>query len=93
MSYAVVTDMPASWEQYDRIARVLLDPTPPGLIAYAAGPTDEGIRVIGIWEDARSWCRFDAAWQAVADAELGGDLTPTPVRRDLHAEHLVVPRP
>lgn len=92
MSYVIVQDLPASWERYKLIAAGLFKPAPAGLIAYAAGRTDEGVRIVGIWEDEASWRRFDAAWNANAGSDLPGLSIPTPVQRDLHTEHLIVPR-
>ena len=92
MSYVIVQDLPTSWERYKLIAAGLLEPSPDGLIAYAAGRTDEGVRTVGIWEDEASWRRFDAAWSANAGTALRGLPIPNPVQRDLHTEHLIVPR-
>jgi hypothetical protein len=58
MAYAVVQDVPASWEQYARIAEAMGDPGPPGLIVHVAGPTDEGFRTIDVWETRDAWQRW-----------------------------------
>jgi hypothetical protein len=59
VSYAFVHDVPASWEQYARFADALAE-APPGLILHAAGPTDEGLRIIDVWESEEAWRRFEA---------------------------------
>ena len=49
MSYAVVEDVAASWESYERYAADIERSLPDGLILHAAGRTDEGFRIIEIW--------------------------------------------
>ena len=58
MSYVVVEDVAASWERYRRVADALAGPPPSGLIVHAAGPTDEGFRIVGVWESEQAWRRF-----------------------------------
>lgn len=86
MSYALVEDVAASWEHYARFAEALEGPPPSGLILHAAGPTDEGFRIISLWESEEAWQHF------VAD-RLGGDAEPEaetpPVVRALRPAHIV----
>jgi hypothetical protein len=58
MSYALVEDVAASWETYARIASCLDGSLPDGLILHAAGRTDEGFRIIEVWESEEAWRRF-----------------------------------
>ena len=58
MTYVVVEDVAASWEHYRRFAEALSGPAPAGLIVHAAGPTDEGFRIVGVWESEEAWQRF-----------------------------------
>lgn len=58
VSYVVVEDVAASWEQYGRFADALEGPGPVGLILHAAGPTDEGFRIVGVWESEEAWRSF-----------------------------------
>jgi hypothetical protein len=86
MSYAVVEDVAASWESYEQVAAEVQRRTPEGLILYAAGRTDEGVRIIEVWESEEAWRRFAA----------GGDRTerlaaPRHIR-DLRPTHLVLGR-
>ena len=60
MPYAVVRDVPASWEYYAPLAAALADPVPAELILHLAGPTDEGFRTIEVWETREAWQRFHA---------------------------------
>jgi hypothetical protein len=62
-AYAVIRDVPASWSVYIEAARDLPDPAPKGLLAHAAGPTDEGFRVVDIWASRAEWERFCAGSQ------------------------------
>jgi hypothetical protein len=82
MSYVVVEDVAASWEQYARFAAALAGPAPAGLIVHAAGPTDEGFRIVGVWESEQAWRRF---------AEQVGSAAPAPAQvvRALRPEHMV----
>jgi len=60
MTYAVVSDIPASWERYEPLGRAFHDPVPKGLVLHLAGPTEEGFRVIDVWETREAWERFEA---------------------------------
>lgn len=87
MSYVVVEDVAATWEHYQRFAEALAGPTPAGLIVHAAGPTDEGYRIVGVWESEEAWQCFLAdrlGQDAGADAEV------PPVFRPLQAAHIVI---
>lgn len=90
MPYAVVQDVPTSWVQYERHAAPLLDPIPVGLIFHLAGPTEEGVRTIAVWEDVAAFERFHAERVLPALATLGGPSRPEPTTRDLHALHLAI---
>lgn len=95
VSYAVVQDVPASWHDYERLSADAVEPVPIGLILHVAGPTDEGIRVIEVWEGERAWERFRVERLAPVLAALADMTTRQPRFRDLHALHLVlgVPNP
>jgi hypothetical protein len=86
MSYAVVQDVPASWELYAGYAAALENEAPAGLIVHAAGPTDEGFRTIDVWESRVAWRTFhDARLEAVTRG------LPRPlVTRELELANLVV---
>jgi hypothetical protein len=91
MPYAFVEDIAASWEHYARFAAALDGPPPDGLLLHAAGPTDEGFRIIGVWESEAAWDRFRVD-------RLGGEATsvgevPATVRvlRPAHVVHGVTP--
>jgi len=88
VAYVFVQDVAASWEQYERAVGALADPAPSGLIVHVAGPTDEGVRIIDVWESKESWERFRAEFLAPAIAALGGPSRPEATFRDLHPEHL-----
>jgi hypothetical protein len=57
MPTVFVLDVAASWKIYRQLARAL-DPAPPGLLLQLAGPTEEGIRVVGVWASAADGQRF-----------------------------------
>jgi hypothetical protein len=88
MSYALIEDVPASWEQYDHMARSV-GQVPVGLLLHVAGPTDEGFRIIEVWESEADWLRFSADH----DTALGSVdpvVTARTVFRDLRAMHVVI---
>ena len=90
MAYAFVQDIASSWEVYERVARGLTEPTPEGLLFHLAGPTDEGFRIIDVWETEQAFCRFRSERLQPAIAALGAPSRPEPTFRDLHAAHLVI---
>lgn len=89
MSYALVQDVASSWESYERVAAGLVEPAPDGLILHLAGPTDDGVRVIGVWETEEAWERFRSERLAPALAALGGPSRPEPTVRELRPTQLV----
>ena len=68
MTYAVIRDIPASWERYAPFARALADPLPSGLVLHVAGPTDEGFRLVEIWETRDDWERFRAREEELVES-------------------------
>jgi hypothetical protein len=90
VAYAFVQDIASTWEQYDRFTASLVEPVPIGLILHVAGPTDEGFRIINVWESEEAWQRFQTERLAPAIAALGGPARPEPSFRDLHPSHVVL---
>lgn len=86
MTYAFVEDIAASWQGYERFAAALEGPPPEGLLLHAAGPTDEGFRIIAVWESEEAWERFRSE-RLGPEAEQVARVPP--VFRALHATHLV----
>jgi hypothetical protein len=89
VAYALVQDVASTWEQYERVTAPTVEPLPEGLILHVAGPTDEGFRIIDVWETKEAWQRFQAERVAPAVAALGGPARPEATFRDLHAAHVV----
>jgi hypothetical protein len=91
MSYVLVEDVAATWERYDRFAAPLREGVPAGLILHAAGPTDEGFRIVQVWESEEAWKRFAAS--PAASGEEGADGAAL-VLRALRPQHVIYgPRP
>jgi hypothetical protein len=86
MSYAFVQDVAASWHQYERFASAISE-RPEGLILHVAGPTDEGFRIIGVWESESAWERFKAE-RLLGPAAVGA-VTPPATFRALQPIHVV----
>ncbi len=93
MSYAFVQDVPATWETYRTIAGSLAKGCPEGLVVHAAGPTDEGFRMIGIW-DSRELCdRFRDERLSKILASLTCGTRSQPTYRELRVAHLITGEP
>jgi hypothetical protein len=88
--HAIVQDVAASWVEYERVAVRLLDPPPRGLIVHVAGPTDEGLRTIEVWESKEAWGRFRVERLAPAIAALSEASRRAPVVRELRAAQLMI---
>jgi hypothetical protein len=88
MSYVLVGDVAASWERYEAIARSV-SRGPSGLVLHVAGPTDEGFRIVEIWESEAAWRRFEPVLQE-ALGSLDHAMRPLTAVRDLQAIHEVV---
>jgi hypothetical protein len=82
--FAVVCDIATSWDGYVETVAVAA----PGLILHAAGPTDDGVRTIDVWESelARDRHRHSGTQRRSEAA-----LVQAPVLRELHVRHLVHP--
>lgn len=87
MSYAVVEDVAASWESYERFASALERSRPEGLIVHAAGRTDEGFRIIELWESEEAWRRFAETSERSVEGRFDG--VPRHLR-ELRPTHLVI---
>ena len=89
MSYAFVHDVPATWDTYRGIADTLSADCPEGLVLHAAGPTDEGFRMIGIWDSRETWDRFrDERLSKILESLTRGTRT-QPTYRGLQIAHLI----
>ncbi len=90
MAYAYVHDVACSWDRYREAASGLVEPPPPGLILHLAGPTDEGVRCIDVWESEQAGTQFRVDLLNPALAQLGAAAYRHVVLRHLHPEHLVL---
>jgi hypothetical protein len=89
MSYAFVHDIAATWADYERIRGLMVDRVPAGLVLHVAGPTEEGFRMIEVWESELAWERFRLERLDAAIAALGIGA-PKQRFRDLEPRHLVL---
>jgi hypothetical protein len=92
MPYAFVQDLPTDWATYEKIVAELgLDGNAPdGLVAHAAGPTPDGVRVIDVWESEAAHQRFSAERLVPArEKVLGPSPVDAPPFQPLQVEHLV----
>jgi quinol monooxygenase YgiN len=90
VAYALVQDVAASWQRYRQVTAALVEPVPAGLILHVAGPTDEGVRVIDVWESEQHWQRFRTERLQPALAALPGPFRLEPTIRALHPAEVVV---
>ena len=87
-TYAVVQDVPASWDAYLERVEAIGAPLPEGLLVHVAGPTDEGFRMIEVWESQAAWERFrDERLAEVLDRSLRLRQAHTTIR-DLMVQRL-----
>ena len=91
MSYAFVQDVPATWDTYRGIAEALSPDCPEGLVVHAAGPTDEGFRMIGIWDSREAWDRFRDERLSTILESLSCGTRIQPTYRELQIAHLISP--
>ena len=89
MSYVLVTDISASWEAYQALAGDVAGNLSAGLLLHIAGPTDEGFRIIEVWESEAAW-RGHAVDRVVAPDPTDPVMQARMVVRALHPIHLVL---
>jgi hypothetical protein len=58
MSYALLYDVPADEQMYQRVKAAIGDEQPTGLVVHLVVRTDNGLRHIGVWDSAADWQRF-----------------------------------
>jgi hypothetical protein len=90
VAYALVEDIAASWPEYQRRTAATLEPIPTGLILHAAGPTEEGLRIIEVWESEHAWKRFRTERLAPALAPFTEHVRLQPRVRALQPQRLVL---
>jgi hypothetical protein len=90
MLYAFVQDVPATWDTYRGVAETLEAEPPEGLVIHVAGPTDEGFRMIGIWDSRDAWDLFREDRLRTILESLAGRSRIQPTYRELNVAHLVV---
>ena len=89
MSYAFVQDTPATWATYLGIAEALGADRPEGLLVHAAGPTEEGFRMIGLWNSRETWDRFRDEHVGPIFDGLAGSSPTRSTYRELNVLHLL----
>lgn len=90
MTFASIHDIAASWELYEQTVARLTTPPPEGLVLQLAGPTDEGVRIIGVWCDELHSRRFGHECLVPAIDSLGGPVRPVWTVRGLRPAHVVL---
>ncbi len=82
--FAVVYDVAATWDDYQRVRSTVAGAPVPGLILHAAGPTDEGFRTIDMWDSETAWHEYRHRLEHAFD-----HLAMAPVVRSLRIDHLL----
>lgn len=90
MRYALVNDLAVSWATYEEVVAPTLSELPEGLIVHAAGPTDEGVRMIDVWQSELAYRAFCEEQLAPLLARRPGSPTVS-VFRDVAVCHLAAP--
>ena len=70
-TWAFVSDVPISREQYDKLDQELGSDKPEGLIVHAAGESGSGIRIIDVWESKQQFERFQSERLGPATLKVG----------------------
>ena len=70
-TWAFVSDVPISREQYDKLDQELGSDKPEGLIVHAAGESGSGIRIIDVWESKHQFERFQSERLGPAMLKVG----------------------
>jgi hypothetical protein len=73
-TWAFVSDVPISREQYDKLDTELGGHNPEGLIVHAAGESGSGIRIIDVWESKQQFERFQSERLGPAMRKVGIEL-------------------
>ena len=89
--YAYVQDVAGEWATYERVARVLGDAPPDGMIIRVAGATATGFRIIDVWDSPGAWHDYRDLRLRPAMRVVAGDasLVP-PTFRDLVVDHAIL---
>lgn len=83
-AHAMVVDIAATWEDYHLVRRAIGEASPAGLLLHAAGATDDGFRLIDVWESEDAWPAYHRLLMRAFD-----DLSVTPSVRLLRVGHLI----
>jgi hypothetical protein len=70
-TWAFVSDVPISREQYDKLDKELGSHKPEGLIVHAAGETGSGVRIIDVWESKQQFELFQSERLGPAMRKVG----------------------
>ena len=73
-TWAFVSDVPISREQYDRLDKELGSDKPEGLIVHAAGESGSGVRIIDVWESKQQFEQFQSERLGPAMQKVGIEL-------------------
>ena len=76
--YAYLQDVAGDWDTYERVARILGDSPPDGLIIRVAGATTVGYRIIEVWESQGAWHDFRELQLRPALRAVSGEASPVP---------------
>jgi hypothetical protein len=84
--FAVVYDVAASWTSYTEGPLSVDADCVTGLIVHAAGATDEGFRVIDVWESQDAFVRHSRTDRGC----VALDTVVPPLVRELRVLHIVI---
>jgi hypothetical protein len=83
--FAVVYDVAASWTSYPSCQLSLPGGAISGLLLHVAGATDEGFRIIDVWESQDAFARHRPG-----DRPVVPEAVVPPVVRELRVLHVVI---
>lgn len=81
MSWAFISELPISREQYDRLnSEIAQDPE--GLILHTSSETGETMRIVDVWESKEAYERFERDTLFPALGRIGADTEGGPPPRE-----------
>ncbi len=90
MTFASIDDIAVSWDVYERFLARLSASPPRGSVLQLAGPTEEGVRVIGVWQTEQDFESFRLDRLAPALEAVEGPVAPVWATRRLHVIRVAI---
>ena len=87
MAWGFIMELPMSQAEYDALDAAVGPDDPPGLIFHAASASEDGFRIVDVWESKADYERFEEERLMPAWLSVGGEAPDGPLPRtefDVH---------